>query len=40
MKKQINYKVSGKEWEEAKNRAFTKIVKKAKNILYFFTAVI
>ena len=30
MKKQINYKVSGKEWEEAKDKAFAKIVKKAK----------
>ena len=30
MKKQINYKVEGKEWEEAKERAFNKIVKKVK----------
>ena len=30
MKKQINYKVSGKEWDEAKDRAFAKIVKKVK----------
>lgn len=30
MKKQVNYKVTGKEWEEAKTRAFTKISKKAK----------
>jgi len=30
MKKQINYKVSGKEWEEAKEKAFAKIAKKAK----------
>lgn len=30
MKKQINYKVSGEEWNEAKDKAFTKIVKKAK----------
>ncbi len=28
MKKQINYKVSGKEWEEAKDNAFAKLVKK------------
>ncbi len=30
MKKEVNYKVSGKEWEEAKDIAFTKISKKAK----------
>ena len=30
MKKQINYKVSGEEWKEAKDRAFNKIVKKVK----------
>lgn len=30
MKKQINYKVNGKEWEEAKDRAFAKLVKKVK----------
>ena len=30
MKKQINYKVSGKEWEEALDKAFTKVVKKVK----------
>lgn len=30
MKKQINYKVSGEEWNEAKDKAFAKIVKKAK----------
>ncbi|MBQ8192998.1 MAG: trigger factor [Bacilli bacterium] len=30
MKKQVNYKVTGKEWEEAKTKAFTKISKKAK----------
>ncbi|MGM9881776.1 MAG: trigger factor [Bacilli bacterium] len=30
MKKQINYKVSGEEWQEAKDKAFAKIAKKAK----------
>ena len=30
MKKQVNYKVNGKEWEEAKDRAFAKLVKKVK----------
>ena len=30
MKKVVNYKVEGKEWEEAKNKAFEKIVKKVK----------
>lgn len=30
MKKVVNYKVSGKEWEEAKTKAFNKLVKKAK----------
>lgn len=30
MKKQINYKVNGDEWTEAKNRAFTKLAKKTK----------
>lgn len=30
MKKQVNYKVSGKEWEEAKEKAFNKLVKKVK----------
>ena len=28
MKKQINYKVTGEEWKEAKDKAFAKIVKK------------
>ena len=30
MKKQINYKVTGEEWKEAKDKAFAKIVKKVK----------
>ena len=30
MKKVVNYKVEGKEWEEAKTKAFEKIVKKVK----------
>ena len=30
MKKQINYKVSGEEWNNAKDKAFSKLVKKAK----------
>lgn len=30
MKKQINYKVEGTEWNEAKDRAFAKLVKKVK----------
>ena len=30
MKKVVNYKVEGKEWEEAKDKAFEKVVKKAK----------
>ena len=30
MKKQINYKVNGEQWEKAKDEAFTKITKKAK----------
>lgn len=30
MKKQVNYKVDGEKWEEAKDRAFAKLVKKAK----------
>lgn len=30
MKKQINYKVNGEQWEKAKDEAFTKISKKAK----------
>ena len=30
MKKQINYKVSGEEWNNAKDKAFNKIVKKVK----------
>lgn len=30
MKKQVNYKVTGEEWTEAKDRAFTKLSKKAK----------
>lgn len=30
MKKQINYKVSGEEWNDAKDKAFNKIVKKVK----------
>lgn len=30
MKKQINYKVEGTEWNEAKDRAFNKLVKKVK----------
>ena len=30
MKKVVNYKVEGKEWEEAKTKAFNKLVKKAK----------
>lgn len=30
MKKQVNYKVNGEEWEEAKTRAFAKLVKKVK----------
>lgn len=30
MKKQVNYKVNGEEWTEAKDRAFAKIVKKVK----------
>lgn len=30
MKKIVNYKVSGKEWEEAKDKAFSKVSKKAK----------
>jgi len=30
MKKQINYKVSGNEWNEAKDKAFAKLVKKVK----------
>lgn len=30
MKKQVNYKVSGKEWDEAKDKAFAKLAKKAK----------
>ena len=30
MKKQVNYKVNKEEWEEAKTRAFTKLVKKVK----------
>ena len=30
MKKQVNYKVSGEEWNEAKDRAFASLVKKVK----------
>lgn len=30
MKKVVNYKVSGEEWKEAKDKAFEKVVKKAK----------
>ena len=30
MKKQVNYKVSGEEWKEAKDKAFGKLVKKVK----------
>ena len=30
MKKQVNYKVSGEEWTEAKDRAFAKLSKNAK----------
>lgn len=30
MKKQVNYKVNGEEWTEAKDRAFAKLVKKVK----------
>ena len=30
MKKQVNYKVNGEEWKEAKDRAFSKLVKKVK----------
>lgn len=30
MKKQVNYKVNGEEWKEAMDRAFAKVVKKAK----------
>ena len=30
MKKVVNYKVEGKEWEEAKTKAFEKVVKKVK----------
>ena len=30
MKKQVNYKVNGEEWKEAKDKAFNKLVKKVK----------
>ena len=30
MKKQVNYKVAGEEWTEAKDRAFAKLSKKVK----------
>lgn len=30
MKKQINYKVNGEEWKEAKDKAFNKLIKKVK----------
>ena len=30
MKKQVNYKVIGEEWKEAKDKAFNKLVKKVK----------
>ena len=30
MKKQVNYKVNGEEWKEAKDRAFAKLAKKVK----------
>lgn len=30
MKKQVNYKVNGEEWKEAKDKAFNKLVKKLK----------